>query len=129
MNLKTISALSLIALLAGCSSATMEKNFEDAKFAMKDDFAKFTSIVYDHQFYDDAKLSPTIVKLCKIKKGGMDQDEFENFAKFNPKQAKECFDMLVKYKDPRFNQKGSKDQKAHEGFHAKVNFYTQYYFH
>jgi len=127
MKLKLMAVSFVLMSLNACTSATTARNIDEFKFEFKDPLEKYTSIIYNHQFYDDAVNSPKIVEACKIEYGGISEDDFEYFKYYNPNAFKKCLNMLIKYKDSRFKQEGTKDKIAYDEFMKRKDFYLRYY--
>ncbi|HAG52936.1 MAG TPA: hypothetical protein DCL21_04025 [Alphaproteobacteria bacterium] len=128
MKLKLMAISFALMSLNACTSATTAHNINEIKFEFKDPLEKYTSIIYSHQFYDDAVNSPKIVQTCKIEEGGTSEDDFEYFKYYNLTEFRKCLNMLMKYKDHRFKQEGTNDKAAYEAFMARKDFYQRYYF-
>jgi len=128
MKRKLITVSFALLSLAGCSSAEFSRNMESLQFEFKDPIAKYTSIIYNHQFDDNAVNSPKIVKACKIPEGGKTSNEFEESHIESPEEFELCFKMLVAYKDSRFYEEGTNDKIAYDEFMDNKNFYYRYYF-
>lgn len=129
-----LMALAAISLTACSTNGDSESSLSTAwgeltQSVTKGAITDYTDVVYLHSKENVANYSFKAVQLCKIKEGGMSEEDLIDLIQEDYNEAKKCWNSLVSYptKDKRFHFDGTIEKEVYAEFIANAKTYKSFF--